>query len=91
MRCDLLSKYLACNCLCIGEMHKNAQSVFCTLVVYNFSLVLKGNMGRGYIVDDAVKEYLSQICDQHTRPVTGLLIGQVWIHGIFFLSHITIN
>lgn len=33
-------------------------------------------MGRGYIVDDAVKEYLSKICDQHAGPVTGLLIGQ---------------
>lgn len=34
-------------------------------------------MGRGYIVDDAVKEYLSEVCEQHAGPITGLLIGQV--------------
>lgn len=43
-------------------------------------------MGRGYIVDDAVKEYLSKICDQHAGPVTGLLIGQVQLFIMLFLS-----
>lgn len=43
-------------------------------------------MGRGYIVDDAVKEYLSKICDQHAGPVTGLLIGQVQLYIMCFFS-----
>lgn len=34
-------------------------------------------MGRGYIVDDTVKEYLSEVCEQHAGPITGLFIGQV--------------
>lgn len=46
-------------------------------------------MGRGYIVDDAVKEYLSKLCDQHASPVTGLLIGQVKSCIVFFsASHL---
>lgn len=34
-------------------------------------------MGRGYIVEDAVEGYLSELCQQQAGPVTGLLIGQV--------------
>lgn len=34
-------------------------------------------MGRGYLVEDAVEKYLSELCTQHAVPVTGLLIGQV--------------
>ncbi|XP_041847953.1 protein odr-4 homolog [Melanotaenia boesemani] len=33
-------------------------------------------MGRGYIVEDVVEEYLSKLCSQQVYPVTGLLIGQ---------------
>lgn len=33
-------------------------------------------MGRGYIVEDAVEGYLSELCQQQAGPVTGLLIGQ---------------
>uniref|UniRef100_A0A3P8WRW3 Protein odr-4 homolog n=1 Tax=Cynoglossus semilaevis TaxID=244447 RepID=A0A3P8WRW3_CYNSE len=33
-------------------------------------------MGRGYLVEDAVEKYLSELCTQHAVPVTGLLIGQ---------------
>uniref|UniRef100_A0A672HT94 Protein odr-4 homolog n=1 Tax=Salarias fasciatus TaxID=181472 RepID=A0A672HT94_SALFA len=33
-------------------------------------------MGRGFIVEDAVEGYLSQLCEQQAGPVTGLLIGQ---------------
>lgn len=33
-------------------------------------------MGRGYIVDDAVEEYLSKLCEQKASQITGLLIGQ---------------
>ncbi|KAG8013851.1 Dihydropyrimidine dehydrogenase [NADP(+)] [Nibea albiflora] len=33
-------------------------------------------MGRGYIVEDAVEGYLSNLCEQQAAPVTGLLIGQ---------------
>lgn len=40
-------------------------------------------MGRGYIVDDAVKEYLSEVCEQHAGPITGLLIGQVLLSTKF--------
>lgn len=34
-------------------------------------------MGRGFIVEDAVEGYLSNLCEQSTSPTTGLLIGQV--------------
>lgn len=34
-------------------------------------------MGRGFIVEDAVEGYLSNLCKQPTGPTTGLLIGQV--------------
>lgn len=34
-------------------------------------------MGRGFIVEDAVEGYLSNLCEQPTSPTTGLLIGQV--------------
>lgn len=33
-------------------------------------------MGRGYIVDEAVESYLSQLCELKSTTVTGLLIGQ---------------
>uniref|UniRef100_A0A8C6V5L4 Protein odr-4 homolog n=1 Tax=Neogobius melanostomus TaxID=47308 RepID=A0A8C6V5L4_9GOBI len=33
-------------------------------------------MGRGYIVEDAVESYLSQLCDLKSTTITGLLIGQ---------------
>lgn len=33
-------------------------------------------MGRGYIVDDAVENYLSQLCEVKSTTITGLLIGQ---------------
>uniref|UniRef100_A0A3B3CD28 Protein odr-4 homolog n=1 Tax=Oryzias melastigma TaxID=30732 RepID=A0A3B3CD28_ORYME len=33
-------------------------------------------MGRVYIVDEDVEEYLSKLCSQQAGPVTGLLIGQ---------------
>lgn len=33
-------------------------------------------MGRGYIVEDAVESYLSQLCELKSTTVTGLLIGQ---------------
>uniref|UniRef100_A0A3Q2SNY6 Protein odr-4 homolog n=1 Tax=Fundulus heteroclitus TaxID=8078 RepID=A0A3Q2SNY6_FUNHE len=33
-------------------------------------------MGRSYIVEDDVEEYLSKLCSQPAGPVTGLLIGQ---------------
>uniref|UniRef100_H3BXJ9 Protein odr-4 homolog n=1 Tax=Tetraodon nigroviridis TaxID=99883 RepID=H3BXJ9_TETNG len=33
-------------------------------------------MGRGFIVEDAVEGYLSNLCEQPTSPTTGLLIGQ---------------
>ncbi|XP_061587974.1 protein odr-4 homolog [Cololabis saira] len=33
-------------------------------------------MGRVYIVEDAVEEYLSQLCSQQASQVTGLIIGQ---------------
>ncbi|KAM9323548.1 protein odr-4 homolog isoform 1-T3 [Pholidichthys leucotaenia] len=33
-------------------------------------------MGRGYVVEEAVEGYLSQLCGQQAGPVTGLLIGQ---------------
>lgn len=33
-------------------------------------------MGRGYIVEDAVESYLSQLCGLKSTPTTGLLIGQ---------------
>ncbi|CAN9503408.1 unnamed protein product [Ophioblennius macclurei] len=33
-------------------------------------------MGRGFIVEDAVEGYLSQLCEQQPGPVTGLLVGQ---------------
>lgn len=34
-------------------------------------------MGRFYIVEDTVEEYLSKLCSQQAVPVTGLIIGQV--------------
>lgn len=33
-------------------------------------------MGRGYIVEDAVESYLSQLCELKSTTKTGLLIGQ---------------
>ncbi|XP_069367730.1 protein odr-4 homolog isoform X2 [Paralichthys olivaceus] len=33
-------------------------------------------MGRGYLVEDAVERYLSELCGQPAGPHTGLLIGQ---------------
>lgn len=33
-------------------------------------------MGRGYIVDDAVESYLSELCGLKSTTITGLLIGQ---------------
>lgn len=33
-------------------------------------------MGRGYIVEDAVESYLSQLCELKSTTITGLLIGQ---------------
>lgn len=33
-------------------------------------------MGRGYIVEDAVESYLSQLCELKSTTVSGLLIGQ---------------
>ncbi|XP_072297011.1 protein odr-4 homolog [Eucyclogobius newberryi] len=33
-------------------------------------------MGRGYIVEEAVESYLSQLCELKSTTITGLLIGQ---------------
>lgn len=43
----------------------------------SLSTLSLGSMGRGYIVEDAVEGYLSNLCEQQAAPVTGLLIGQV--------------
>lgn len=34
-------------------------------------------MGRGFIVEESVEGYLSQLCEKAVNPITGLLIGQV--------------
>ncbi|KAM8838598.1 protein odr-4 homolog [Synchiropus picturatus] len=40
-------------------------------------------MGRGYIVEEAVEAYLSQLCGLTTGPVTGLLVGQSTVQRDF--------
>lgn len=45
-------------------------------------------MGRGFIVEDAVEGYLSNLCEQPAIPTTGLLIGQVLYNkNVLFIDH----
>lgn len=43
-------------------------------------VTLSDNMGRGYIVEDAVESYLYKLCEFKASPITGLLIGQVTLN-----------
>ncbi|CAJ1071384.1 protein odr-4 homolog [Xyrichtys novacula] len=45
-------------------------------------------MGRGYIVEDAVEGYLSELCGQNACPVSGLLIGQSSVQRNFVVMAI---
>lgn len=51
--------------------------VYVCMTLPSLSTFSLDSMGRGYIVEDAVEGYLSKLCEQQARPVTGLLIGQV--------------
>lgn len=44
--------------------------------LYILLFLFPARMGRGFIVEDAVEGYLSNLCEQPS-PTTGLLIGQV--------------